>query len=251
MRLGVKIWLVFWGGMAAHDLAVADKAEFVPPGDEFQEIVRPGVGDAGAVGDDQDLPEAHAPHQIVGGQGFAEAWLGVPQEFLSALSEVRRRRFHGPRLLLPQRIVLVEPLSDRPALGELLEQRPGARPVHPEPLGARSALHPLFPRQPAVEGPVREGLSAAVLVNGVVAPEDLIGNVGGLMLLPDALLHALLFRVADFRPARMGKIVGMGVGVDHRDDGLKGADVGGTHQLISFSCISVPAYCIPSRNTFL
>ena len=56
------------GGMAAHDLAVADKAEFVPPGDEFQEIVRPGVGDAGAVGDDQDLPEAHAPHQIVGCQ---------------------------------------------------------------------------------------------------------------------------------------------------------------------------------------
>ncbi len=46
------------------------------------------------------------------------------------------------------------------------------------------------------------------------------------MLLPDAVLYTLLFSVTELCPALMRVIVRMGVGINHRDDGLKGANMG-------------------------
>ena len=70
------------------------------------------------------------------------------------------------------------------------------------------------------------------------------------MLLLDAIFHALLFRVADLRPALVRGIVGMGVGVDHGDDGLKGANLRCVHQSISFTWDSMNAISASSRPYF-
>ena len=54
-------------GAAPERVCVGHKSKFAPPADEFEEIVRPGVGDAWAVSDDQHLGKSHLPDQIVGG----------------------------------------------------------------------------------------------------------------------------------------------------------------------------------------
>ena len=88
--------------LAAQGIGIADEAEIVLPTDELVEILRPGVGDAGAVGDDQDPLEAHADDQIIGTQGLAEAGLGVPEKLLPALGEPFLRHGHRFFLFFPQ-----------------------------------------------------------------------------------------------------------------------------------------------------
>ena len=216
-------------GLAAQGVRIADKTEIVLPADELVEILRPGVGDAGAVGDDQYPLKAHPHDQIVGAQRLAEAGLGVPQELLSAVREPIRRLGDGALLLFAQRIAQTAFLGRGTPCGKLVEVRPRFRPVHLEPLGFRFALYMGDGAEVMVELVVSKGQAAAVLVNGVVPPEDLVGDVRGVVLLFDPLLHTLLFGVADLRPAQVRRVIRMGVGVDHRDDGLKGANVGCAH----------------------
>lgn len=70
------------------------------------------------------------------------------------------------------------------------------------------------------------------------------------MLLLHALFHGLFFGIADFRPALVRDIVRMGIGVDHRDDGLIGADIRRAHQLISFTWVSMNVISASSRPYF-
>ena len=214
-------------GLAPEGVGAADKAELLTPADELVEILRPGVGDAGPVGNDQDAPKAHADDQIIGGEGLAEARLRVPEELRPALAEPVRRRGDGCFLLRPQRIGEAGLALRGAAGGKGVKVRPRLLTVHMEPFGFGLALHMGDGAEIVVKVVVRKRLPAAVLVNGIVPPEDAVGDVGGVVLLPDPVLHALLFRVPDLRPALMGRVVGVGVGVDHRDNGLKGADIGG------------------------
>ena len=147
-------------------------------------------------------------------------------------------RSFGNRFLLfrPQGVGEAGLILGGSAGGKLVKVFPGVSAVYLKPLCLRLAGHPGDGAEIVVEFVVGEGKATAVLVNGVVPPEDFVGNVGGVMLLPDPLLHALLFGVADLRPALMGRIVRMGIGVDHGDDGLKGADIWCiSHYAISFT----------------
>ena len=215
--------------LAAQGIRIADKAEIVLPADELVEILRPGVGDAGAVGDDQHPLKAHPHDQIIGAQRLAEAGLGVPQELLPAVRKPVRCPGDGALLLFAQRIAQAAFLRRGTPCGKLVEVRPRFRPVYLEPLGFRLAFHMCNGIKIMVELVVSKGQAAAVLVNGVVPPEDLVGDVRGVVLLFDPLLHALLFSIADLRPAQVRRVIRVGIGVDHRDDGLKGANVGCAH----------------------
>ena len=87
-----------------------------------------------------------------------------------------------------------------------------------------------------VEIVVLEELSTVILVPSEIAPEDLIVEPGGMCLLLDALLHALL-RVADLRPAVILRVSRGGVGVDHRGD-----PCGSVYHLGCFHFISSPLH---------
>lgn len=83
---------------------------------------------------------------------------------------------------------------------------------------------------------VLEELSTVILVPGEIAPKNLIVEPGGMCLLLDALLYALL-RVADLRPAVILRVSRGGVGVDHRGDSGSSVD-----HLGCFHFISSPLY---------
>ena len=57
------------------------------PGDKLLEIVKPGVRDGGAVGDDEDVFGFQLTYEIVRAQGFSETWFGIPKK-LSAVDRV-------------------------------------------------------------------------------------------------------------------------------------------------------------------
>ena len=71
-------------GLAGQGVHTADEAVAALYPNECHVVVVPGVGDGGAVGDDEDLLCADAAAQVVGRERLAEAGLGVPQEFAAA-----------------------------------------------------------------------------------------------------------------------------------------------------------------------
>ena len=214
---------------APQSVGIADKAEVMLPADKPIEVLRPGVGYAGTVGNDQNLLKAHADDQIIGAQGLSKAWLCVPQKLLAASGEIIR--CHGNCLFLFLTEGIAQPgfLRRRTAGGKLIKILPRLTPVHLKPLGFRLALYMGDSAEIAVELMVGKGQTAAVLIDGIVPPEDFIGDVRGMVLLSHPLLYGLLFRIADLRPALMGRITRMRIGVDHGDNGLKRADIGYAH----------------------
>ena len=71
-------------GLPLQGIRVADKAEIMLPADEFIEVFRPGVCDAGPVGDDEHPFKTAADDEVIGAERLAEAGLGVPEELPAA-----------------------------------------------------------------------------------------------------------------------------------------------------------------------
>ena len=91
-------------GPAPQSICVGHKGILAPPADKFEKIVRPGVGDAGAVGDDQHLGKAHLPDKVIGGQRLSESGLSVPEKLPAAALEVHLRHGHSLPLLFAEGI---------------------------------------------------------------------------------------------------------------------------------------------------
>ena len=238
-------------GAASERVRIGHKGKFTPPADEFKEIIRPGVGDAGAVGNDQHLGKAHLPDQVVGGQRLPKPRLGVPQKLLAALFKVGLGHSHGLLLLLPQRIgQLLAICWDKLPPGKPVKIAVGGGAVHMEPLCARRALDAQGRFQKGVKFPVSKILPGAVLVHGVVLPGQDMTDIRRVGLLFHPLGRRLLLCVADFCPAVVVDNARCVVGVDHGHDPFERLYLD-CHHAISFTWDSINWISFSSRPYFL
>ena len=202
------------------------------PADELSEILRPGVGDAGPIGDDQDFMEPHTDNQIIGGQGLAKPGLCVPEEFRAAALKVFLGVMDSPFLFCPQLVgqALLIRLRSLSA-GKSVEILLRGGPVDLEPLGSGPAGRAGFGFQPVMEGVVCEVFPGAILVHGIVCPEELPPNSGSMGLFVNPVCDPAL-GVADFSPAVVIGHAGGVVGIDRRNDPLEGVDLGHLFHLL-------------------
>ena len=174
-------------GLLLQGACGADECQSRFGPDKLDVVVVPGVGDCGAVGDDEDLLCAQASAEVVARERLAEARLGVPQ-VLAVLVEARvvGCLLRGPLLLVAQAVVdgRGRVLDDAVVLAELVEVLVRWVGLYLEPLGA-GLVRNVEPAQVAVEVGVVEGL-ARVLIGRVAAPFEPVDDVCGVGLLRDA-----------------------------------------------------------------
>ena len=216
-------------GLAGQGVHAADETVAALHAHELHVVVVPGVGDGGAVGDDEHLLRADAAAQVVGGERLAETRLGVPQELAAMFAALvpmgageGSRPLHGALLLGTQDVGGgAGRIQHAVGVAEPVELLVRLLAADLEPFRLWFALDALL-LEVGVEVRVVER-ARAVLPRGVAAPLQVPLNVGGVRLLLDALAH-VLFGVADLGPAVVAGDFGCGVGVDLRNRGSGGFD---------------------------
>lgn len=186
-----------------------------------QQIIAPRVFHGRLKGEHQHTLRPHAFGKLVGSEGLAEAHLGVPQVVAGAIGllfvhpgEVVGGLSHRLRLLIAHLVVEVAHRLDvRIAMAHSHVCRLRLAQGAAAPLANEFLAHTA---QVVVEVVVAEALAAAIGVEGVVVPQQMVSLVrfGDGMLLVDALIHIDAARLPDFDPAWEGNVV---VHVDLRD----------------------------------
>ena len=140
---------------------------------ELHVVVVPGVGDGGAVRDDEHLFRVDVLAEVVAREGLAEAGLRVPQELAAVVGAgVVGGLLAGALLLAAQAVFdCGGGVQDAVVLAELVESRLRWRGLYLEPLGVRLVCDVKLP-QVAVEVGVAKRLTR-VLVCRVPVPLDL------------------------------------------------------------------------------
>ena len=186
------------------------------PGDELLEILSPGIGNAGPVRHHQCIFKSHGADKIIGCKSLAEAGLRIPEKLPAALFEIGLRLFHRFPLFPAKHIgQALFYIYLKVSLGKFIEIIFGFLAVDVEPFRLRLAIYTLVPFQILMEIMVREAFSAAVLINSVIAPEQLDLNVCRVGLLTNPVLHLLLLCIPDFRPTLVIRNPWRGIGVNH------------------------------------
>ena len=179
-----------------------------------QQVVAPRVLHGGFEGEHQHPFGAHAFGELVGGEGLAEAHLGVPQVMAWAvrllfvhLGEVVGGLSHRLRLLIAHLVVEVAHCLDvRIAMADGHVCRLCLAQGTATPLTDEFLAHAA---QVVVEVVVAEALAAAVGIEGVVVPQQVVGLVrfrDGVLLV-DALVHIDAARLPDLDPSREGNVI--------------------------------------------
>ena len=209
------------------------------PSDEFTKIVRPRIRDTGAIGDDEYFHKSHLTDKVVGSQGLAETRFGIPQKFLAALFKIGFGHFDRLFLFAAQFVCCVFLFGvNAHAPRKIVEILQGSRPVQLEPFrtGAAGAVRLRF--EIGMEIVIGEIFPRPVFIHGVIFPRKYGLNARCMRLLADALLHRLLFGVADLRPAVVVRHAGRIVGIHHGDDAAERLNIR-CHHFISLTCVSI------------
>ena len=215
-------------GLVGERVGLADEQVAGLPADELREILIPRVRDARTVRHDEHARRVDAPREIIRRQRLAKARLRVPEERTRVVGVVvlvrcviGRRLLHGALLLGAQHIRGVRRAVlhvARVAVAEVVKIVLRRLAVDMKPLRLRPTLDVLHDRQIIMELVIREIRARPVRITRLGRPLQMRGDVRRMRLLVDAILHALLRRVADLRPAVVRGDARSRIGVDHRND---------------------------------
>ena len=215
-------------GLVGERVRLADEEVARLPADELREILIPRVRDARTVRHDEHARRVDAPREIIRRQRLAKARLRVPEERTRVVGVVvlvrcviGRRLLHGALLLGAQHIRGVRRAVlhvARVAVAEVVKIVLRRLAVDMKPFRLWPPLDMLRDGQIIVELVIGEIRAGAVRVPRLGRPFKMRLDIHGMRLLPDAILHALLRRVADFRPAVVRGDARSRIGVDHRND---------------------------------
>ena len=186
-----------------------------------QQVIAPRVFHGRLKGEHQHTLSPHAFGELVGGEGLAEAHLGVPQVVTGAVGllfvhpgEVVGGLSHRLRLLIAHLVIEVaHSLDVRIAMAHGHVCRLCLAQGTAAPLADEFLAHAA---QVVVQVVVAEALATAVGIEGVVMPQQVVRleRFGDRVLLVDALVYILSARLPDLNPSREGNVV---VHIDLRD----------------------------------
>ena len=184
-------------------------------------ILIPRIGDGGSVRHDENIPCAELHAQVIGGEGFAKARLGIPQEFsILTTAEIIRRSLHSLRLFITEPVrnhcIGIILRHHTVILREVDKITAGGIRLDPEPLRPGLAGNTEL-LQVGVEVLIRKGSVRLCHIGGTHCPPGLVRDSHRVGLLLNAGFNIPLGK-ADLRPAVMYRYSGSGIGIALRND---------------------------------
>ena len=184
-------------------------------------ILIPGICDRRTVRHDEDIPYTELHAQVIGGEGFAKARLGIPQEFsILTTAEIIRRSLHSLLLLIAELVrnhcIGIILRYHTVILREVDKITAGGIRLDPEPLRPGLAGNTEL-LQVGVEVLIRKGSVRLCHIGGTHCPPGLVRDSHRVGLLLNAGFHIPLGK-ADLRPAVMRRDARSGIGIALRND---------------------------------